>query len=72
MTARKNLHWFFSYPQAIASVADRAERGLIGANPTGFCTGGLGGNLPQQGKQVAAQLKCKFYLCTDTCPALQD
>jgi len=42
MTVRNILHWFFSYPQAIASVADRAERGLIGANPTGFCTGGLG------------------------------
>jgi len=60
MTVKNILHWFFSYPQAIASVADRAERGLTGANPTGFCTGGLGGNLPQQGKQVTAQLKCKF------------
>jgi len=48
MTDRNILHWFFSFPQAIASVADRAERGLLSANPTGFCTGGLGGNLPQQ------------------------
>jgi len=42
MTVRKNMQWFFSFPQAIASDADRAERGLSGANPTGFCTGGLG------------------------------
>jgi len=48
MTVRNILHWFFSFPQAIASVADRAERGLTGANPIGFCTGGLGGNHPQQ------------------------
>jgi len=60
MTVRKILHWFFSFPQALASDVDRAERGLIGANPTGFCTGGLGGNLPQQGKRVTAQSKCNF------------
>jgi len=60
MTVRNILHWFFSFPQAIVSGADRAKRGLIGAKfQQDFAPGGLGEISPNK-QQVAAQLKCNF------------
>jgi len=57
MTVRNILHWFFSFPQAIASGADRAERGLLGAKSQQDFAQGAWGKFSPNKLQLAHKIK---------------